>query len=243
MKDRRFGVEIEFDSCGLERSGVLSVLREAFDKNGLRRWYFDRRLDHDGSEFELRTPILRGKDGFDKLELVMDTLANSGCDVTYEDGMHIHHDAPEYVRNIDNCIRLVKSWEANKHIIYKFVNPDRTQDSYGDVYAEYGHWACPPWTKDEIARLELEKKIPTFERKDLNLLALNEHGTVEIRLHEGTLNFKQAESWIKFGQKLLDRCALHSMKDSRDEESLLKKIRVSPDARRVLVNKSKRIYG
>lgn len=236
MKDRAFGVEIEFNSNGLGRSGVANVLREAFDRNELRRWYFMDRMHWDGSEIELKTPILRGKEGFAKLELVMNTLSEAGCYTTYEDGLHVHHNAPEFTHNISNCIRLVKNWQANRHIIYQFVDPGRVTDSYGDY-----HWACPGWSDDAVRSLEKNQEIPMWDRNDLNLCSLSKHGTVEIRLHEGTLNYPEAESWIKFGQSFLDRTLKHAMRDSKDATKLLKKVQVSRSAEKVLIDKAARM--
>ena len=236
MKDRAFGVELEFDSGGLDRTGVARVLRNEFDRRGMRRWYFMDRLDYDGSEIELRTPILRGKQGFETLKVVMNTLYDADCGCTYEDGLHVHHDAPEFVYNIDNCIKLVKSWKANQHIIYQFIDPSRTVDSW-DVEGNY--WACPAWTEEKIAQMERNREIPHWDRNDLNLNALSEHGSIEFRLHEGTLDYEVAESWIKFGQNFIDRVLKHSMRTSKDATNLLRKVNVSPNAEKVLINKTR----
>lgn len=235
MKNRRFGVEIEFGSGDLGSDGVRRVLHNAFDRAGYRRWNLQQRIGWDGSELELRTPILRGKEGFDKLALVMNTLSDNGCYTTSDDGLHVHHDAPEFTHNIDNCIRLVKSWKANRHLIYKFVNSDRTYDIYE---GEGAYWACPGWSDEEISALERNREIPGWSRNDLNLLALREHGSIEIRLHEGTLDYPEAESWIKFGQRFIDRTLKHAMRDSKDVSNLLKKVAISPTAEKKLLNKA-----
>jgi hypothetical protein len=235
VNNRAFGVELEFSSNGLEEHGVARVLRNAFDRAGYRRWNFMQRMHGDGSELELKTPILRGKEGLDKLKLVMNTLYNHDCYCTEEDGLHVHHDAPEFVDNIDNCIRIVKSWRANRHLIYKFVAPDRTHDYYGD---EGAHWACPAWTDEDIEYLETKKMFPSWERNDLNLHALSRHGTIELRLHEGTLDFTEAQAWILFGQNFIERTLKHSMRDSKDVSKLLKKIKVNPDAEKSLLRKA-----
>lgn len=236
MRDRRFGVEIEFDSGGLGTEGVASVLGNAFDKEGMRRWWFRRRMDYDGSEIELKTPILQGKKGFSQLKLVMNTLSNSGCFVTSDDGLHIHHDAPEYVNNIDNCIRLVKSWNQNRHLIYEFVAPERSEYD-GD------YWACPAWSENEISLLERNREIPSMNRHDLNLLPLRYTGSIEIRLHEGTLHYPEAESWIKFGQRLLASSTKHSLREANNSSHLLKKVRISKNAEMALIDKSKYRVG
>lgn len=235
MRDRAFGVELEFASNGLGESGVVRELRRAFDGVGIRRWAFRNRMHFDGSELELATPVLRGKEGFEKLKLVMDTLLNIGCRTTTDDGMHVHHDAPEFINSIDNCIRLVKSWKANQHLIYQFIDPWRTEDSYD---GPGNFWACPEWSNSDVRQLEQRKEIPHYSRNDLNLLSLSKHGSIELRIHEGTLNYHEAESWIKFGQGFIDRVLKHSMRDSKDATKLLKKVRVSPTAEKVLIDKA-----
>ena len=235
MRDRRFGVELEFDSNGLGREGVVRVLRNAFDANGFRRWNFMSRTYWDGSELELCTPPLRGPEGFKKLKVVMGTLEDYGCFTTEDDGLHVHHDAPEFTHNIDNCIKLVKSWRANSHLIYQFVDPMRTETGYGSG----DYWACPKWSTEQFRELERTRQIPYWDRNDLNLSALEKHGTVEIRLHEGTLNYDEAESWILFGQRFIDRVLKHSMRTSENTRNLLNKVRVNPNAERVLLNKAR----
>jgi len=239
--DRRFGVELEFDSNGLGSNGVVRILRDAFDKRGLQRWHFRDRLDYDGSELELKTPILRGSDGFTKLKVVMDTLSDHGCYATSADGMHVHHDAPEFVNNINNCIKLVKSWKRNRHLIYRFVSPDRFESDYYGKSNENVYWACPEWSDEEIRKMEEDMAIPHWNRHDINLCSLPYKGSIELRLHQGTLDFDEAASWIQFGQKFIDRVLAHNMMDSETPEKLLKKVRVSPDAEKVLLDKAK--YG
>lgn len=236
MRNRRFGVEIEFDSNSLGASRVVNILRDAFDRVGYRRWNFSDRLDYDGSELELRTPILSGKEGFKKLELVMNTLDRAGCFTTDSDGLHVHHDAPEFTHNIDNCIRLVKSWKANRHLIYRFVEEYRTEASWDGEAG--GYWACPGWTDSQIETMERDRQIPHWDRNDLNLMSLNRHGSIEIRLHEGTLYYPEAKSWILFGQRFIDRVVRHRMYESKDATNLLEKVKVNPEAKRQLLSKA-----
>jgi Putative amidoligase enzyme len=237
MRNRAFGVELEFDSNGLDMDGVARVLRNEFDRRGMRRWYFRDRMDYDGSEIELKTPILRGPKGFKTLEVVMNTLSENGCFTTENDGLHVHHDAPEFVNNIDNCIRIVKSWRANRHLIYQFVARDRVYDNWSGEEGRY--WACPAWTDQSINDLERTRELVHYYRNDLNLCSLPYKGSIEIRLHEGTLDYQEAKSWIMFGQSFINRTLKHSMRDSKDVTNLLKKVQISPNAQRVLIDKTR----
>jgi len=154
----------------------------------------------------------------------------------------VHHDAPEFVNDIDKCIQLVASWYNNRNIIYQFVDPLRTEDEYGE---DRGYWACPKWHISEIRRFRRERELADYDRHDLNLISLLEHGSIEIRLHEGTLNYEEAESWIRFGQRFIDSVVKRktSVKYTGTPETLLKRIKVSPNAQIPLLKKGGRTHS
>lgn len=244
MRNRAFGVEIEFASGGKGRDLTMDLLRREIGISVTSSYTSDPtywRIGHDGSELELRTPILRGRKGFNALKDVMDCLLSNECYVTQSDGMHVHHDAPEFVNNIDNCIKLVSSWYNNRNLIYRFVDSYRVLGDEGEE-SSYGYWACPKWQLQDVRSLKRNKMIPDYDRKELNLLALDEHGSIEIRLHEGTLNFEEAEAWIRFGQRFIDRVLAKksSVKYEKNPETLLRKIKVSPNAQIPLLKKGGR---
>jgi hypothetical protein len=108
----------------------------------------------------------------------------------------------------------VRSWVANRDKIVKFVAPNREVSG-----------ACSAWRPVDIedikyigtpgkpTRMEeytggwgtqrqfVTRMVPVyFGRRDLNIASLERHGTVEIRLHEGTLDSKKAVAWVQFGQ-------------------------------------------
>lgn len=222
--DRRFGVEIEFDSNGLGYNGIDELITNF---PSLKEWS----LHEDGSELELGSPILQGANGFKQLKKMMYVLNDVGCFVTHNDGLHIHHDAPEFVNNIDNVIKLVQSWNENEPTIFKFV--DEYRRNYG---------ACPSWNEYDIETMINERKIISYERHSLNVVNLaNRRGTIEIRLHEGTLDYDEAYSWIKFGQNFIDSVLeeVNSMPNINDPNLLLKRVRISRKAKKILGNKAK----
>lgn len=230
MKDRKFGVELEFSSNGLGTYGINNIL-EVIDADA--NWDIGR----DGSDIELRSPILQGTKGFKELKKVMNALLKEGCSTTTTDGLHIHHDAPEFANSRENTILLVKSWYQNQDAIFKFVKSNRKNS-----------WACGSWGINDIK--QLEKDIfhngggfyGYYHRKSLNIDSLDDHGTIEIRLHEGTLNYDETEAWIKFGQKFLDSCIIRKnpIPKLSDEDLLLKRIRVARKTELALKEKAKR---
>jgi hypothetical protein len=212
MRDRKFGVEIEFDSNGVGNAAIGDEMVSAgfYDWVGekiTRYTYYDENPTHyyddigsDGSELEIRSPILQGASGFKSLKKVIDLLNGLGCRTTNLDGLHVHHDAPEFVDNKPMIIKLLKSWEANQEHVSKFVSRNRL-----------GRGACPQITSDSIYMFEnqtrnnLRYQIEnTLFRANLNCRSLYEHGTIELRYHEGTLDWDNMESWIRFGQSFIN---------------------------------------
>lgn len=214
--DRKFGVELEFDFQG---QGTLAVENLLY-RNGFSRWAED--VHEDGSEIEISSPILQGAAGFRELKGVMQLLTAHGGNCYRSDGGHVHHDAPEFIDDPTATERLLDSWVNNRHLIEQFVEASR-RNSY----------VCPPWAAPDIKRFKTHINDPPIvheysidaimrwrgvdrdraiklascwsgNRNDLNLSSLGEHGTIEIRLHEGTLDFNVLYPWIKFGQYLLN---------------------------------------
>lgn len=238
MKNRRFGIEIE---CGFNRgqdrqasiNECRGLLTDAGRKGDIDP-YWGQHMGTDGTLIEARSPILAGREGFKEVHRVMNLLRSNGGYVTQSDGMHVHHDAPEFVNDVDAVIRLVKSWVENRHIIERFVARNRHTSA-----------ATPHWPETEVKRLEkftlpLDERIRAlnvrkggsayygpneyvdrngyrvqiedfkqvgWNRRDLNIAALQEHGSIEIRLHEGCLDPVRAEAWLKFGQAFLNSVA------------------------------------
>lgn len=269
MRDRAFGVEIECgapeaayectcectceedqefacsycdwgcDCDSREGSGceyAYNLLRD----NGFHDWLDD--IHEDGSGVEIPSPILRGREGLIELRRVMELLSSHGFWTDHEDGLHVHHDAPEFVEDDELVVRLVELWEENLPVVDRFVSSDRRG---GD------HWACNsyqyaeryyqradgPWSKFKQSKRLDDLNVDKF--RSLNVTALREHGTVEFRLHEGTLDFKQALAWIHFGQAFLDMAKRRkTIITCAAPLDLLKAARVSPSATRSLLTKA-----
>lgn len=231
---RKFGVEIE---CGLP-GGV----DEAWD-------LFPDELDDDGSDYcwschedgsgvELATPPLQGEAGFRTLRRALTRLRDNDGFVTDYDGLHVHHDAPEFVRSPQKCLLLVKSWINNLDAIHEMVAPRRRTSG-----------ACPSWGEHYLRNLEqwasgLIDGHAYFGRNDLNLSSLAEHGTIEIRLHEGTLDPDVAEAWIRFGQVLIHETLQQAepIESSLSDELFMSRIRLSPEALATLAAKKQQGY-
>ena len=219
---RRFGVEIE---CGLPGGSSQGI--ELFP-----HWSVGR----DGSGVEIRTPILVGARGRKTLRQAMEKIKRNGGYVTHRDGMHVHHDAPEFRNNPAAVRKLVDSWINNEEIIYSLVHPDRRREG----------GPAPKWHSSALEALRAweEGRTPYLSvgRYDLNVASLRNKGSIEIRLHEGTLDADVALAWIKFGQKFIHDVLkrVRPLTPSKSDKQLMSRIRLSPTARAMLAEKQAR---
>lgn len=220
--DRKFGVEIE---CGgISYDEADSLFNTNYKLPPEEQWS----IGEDGTETEIRTPILQGEAGYETLRWAMNRLVKEGALVTEADGMHVHHDAPEFVDNPELCVNLVRSWRRNEKSIYNLVAPRRR-----------GYDACPRWSPDRFKVLEdwaAGRSTLYVGRYDLNIASLQDHGSIEIRLHEGTLDPDVAIAWVQFGQRFIHQVLLDAkpLPIASTDMDLLSRIQLSPEAMAIL---------
>lgn len=226
---RRFGVEIE---CGFPGGVQAAAHLFRFRSDPYGRIYPRAdgwKIGADGSGVELKTPPLKGEAGLRKVRQAMERLKNAGAFVTSKDGLHIHHDAREFVKNPQLAVKLARSWVNNLDQIHQLVHPDRTISG-----------ACPRWDEEYLRQLErwAEGRDSLYTRRhDLNLYALLKHGTIEIRLHEGTLDADVMEAWVKFGQRLIHEVASKPRVMRSTKKNLIERIKLAPEAIATLAEK------
>lgn len=248
---RTFGVEIE---CGHpeDYDDVHALLLAG---GCSREWS----VGYDGSGVEARTPILKGPSGFKEFKKGMNIIRSTGGYVTHRDGMHVHHGTPELENNKALAVRLVKSWAVNQEVLNLFVNDHRKS----------GGGPCPPWHASHIAALERAVERPEDAtqgiydsysgsyrgrrawfgrcgpRGALNLRSLENHGTVELRLFEGTLDYDIAEAWVKFGQRFIDNVLKQrkrALSKASEPSELLKRVKLNKTASDRLLAKASGSY-
>jgi hypothetical protein len=239
MYDRAFGIEFEMGARG-------PLIRDIYDRYGTNKYrrfqqvLLDNGLDdfnigHDGTEFEVRTPPLSGPNGLKKIKKFLSVVLSPevGGYVTNADGLHIHHDAPEFVNDSELTLRLVENWIANQYNALKMVHPRRVNSMH-----------CPQWSSIELDRIRTRiannrRPYTDYGRKNLNINALYRHGTIEFRCHEGTLEYDEILSWVRFGQAFIDSALRdESIAPSTDINDLLNNVRVSRFANRFLPMKA-----
>lgn len=246
MKYRPFGVEIEF-TTGSRARGTEGTRRILLD-NGFSVAGYDRygnycsdgyQMHHDGSDVELKTPILQGEKGLSELKKVMNLLKSYGGHATNRDGMHVHFDAADFMNKHEKVVAMVETWYANQELLFSLVPEWRSRSNW-----------CRRWDLRMMQNLKSGNVFDngagypmSFGRNSLNIDALHSHGTFEIRLHHGTLDYNEASSWIRFCSRLIDRVSEYEAPLERETsvEELTKRVRVTKNASRYLTKKARNV--
>lgn len=227
LSERTFGVEIECGHKTLGWAGIHGAVGTHFAGKGYS-------VGADGSGIEVRTPVLKGEEGFAELERIMRFLVDKGCYVARADGMHTHIGAEGFQEDEEACKVLMRTWYHNQALIEKMVSPHRANSyvcskvSKADA-EEFGQWIRPG------AQQAHHGKNWGPRMKSMGLSAIPRKGTIEFRLHEGCLDFVKASAWVKFCQAMLD----HAMNERtvlscKSKTDLLKSLSLPEDVVSVL---------
>ena len=215
---RKYGVEVEFISR-ISRPALCRKIKDETGINVIEAGYSDRdtsswRLKTDSSlshgGLELVTPILNDMDDLQKLKSVIKVIADNGR-INASCGLHVHTDARNTeTKQVKKLIKYISKYEL---ALNKLVSSSRRGESR--------------WCKDNFTRLRYSDETPTKFFKRLNtkntrqLLEIADggdryvkwnfrnymqHGSVENRMHQGSLNADKIEQWVLLNQAIVN-CA------------------------------------
>jgi hypothetical protein len=147
---------------------------------------------------ELVSPVLSGQAGLDEVKKVMAALRSVGAKVDYRHGMHIHLG----VADLDPTarIQLLDNYMEMQSTLYSLVSPRRLRNRYCQPISS---GTAITW-RDAFRR----GRLPLGNHTDaFNVSNLSRIGTIEMRLHQGSLNGKKATMWIQLLVALFDASA------------------------------------
>jgi hypothetical protein len=216
-----FGVEFEVI---LPRGHTHSSFASALIEGGLdarvelynhttRTWW---KVTTDGSlgsyahGVELVSPILMGEDGFEQMRKACAVMASIGCKVTKRCGFHVHVGAR--ARQAQFFANLLNLYATYDRAIDSVVAPSRRNNLY-----------CRPVIAPIRRTIERFEDLPQDAQRQrfrkLNLTAYHRHGTVEFRQHQGTIESRKAEAWVRLCLRMTDWAA--NVVESADPFDLL----------------------
>lgn len=253
LSDRSFGVEIECigptNLIGeLAHAAGVRLRAEEYNHQNRPHW----KIVNDGSlnagincppgfrTMELVSPILRGEDGIRQLRIICGILSATKTIVNKTCGLHVHHDAADL--GIASIRRLAHNWANSQLAIDKVVAPSRR----GAANPTY----CRPLNSDDLQSIDMTSDknrmgYGSGRYKTLNLCALQKHGTIEIRQHQGTVDFEKIAAWVQFGQKFIDWSAEgNTMPEDSDEiVGVMERINLQDSTRNYFTNRETYFSG
>lgn len=205
---RKFGIEIEFVGAtnrAVEREMRalgLDVAVEGYNHQTRAHWKIVTDASVAGG-YELVSPPLSGRDGFDQVKKACQALAAAGARVDRQCGLHVHHEIRDLTAA--QIKALVRGWASSQVAIDGLVAASRRN----------GRWAAH-FTGRDLDHMErladdattsaIGSHVGYVDRyRALNLNGFPRYGTVELRQHQGTTNAKKIVAWIHFGQAMIKR--------------------------------------
>jgi len=172
--------------------------------------------------FEINTSPASGDDFIKQLTELGDALANQGAGVNASCGLHCHVDARDY--NFYDVKKLALLWRMVEPALYRLCHPSRKTSSYckpcgAQFVNALENGKIPKDVKKSFFKgiygqepgRELNRKAVSEGSKYNNAryAALNLHswlyrGTVENRMHHGTVNTEKMIRWGLLNAYLLD---------------------------------------
>lgn len=184
-----FGIEIEVSDISIPTAQAV-----------LNRARLGWSVKPDGTRHvsaEAVSPILSASD-LGEARTATRALRIAGATVNKQCGLHVHLGADEY--GLNGLANLVWNWNLAHDTIGALVAKSRLNNRF-----------CVP-----VHLAELDEQVNRVENgtirniglngryRSLNLDAYQNHGTVEFRLHHGTLNGAKVKAWAEFVSALAD---------------------------------------
>ena len=191
-----FGIEIEIASCLGGKAGLIEALRskgiacrsEFYNHNTRDYWKIVDDASVSGG-FELVSPICKGQDGLDEVELVCEALEMVDAQVDRRCGLHVHHDATQIKGKFADLVQLYQNLE---NTIDTIMPPSRRGQNNGYCKTVKG---------------KTEENLVADRYHKVNLDSYLKHGTAEFRQHSGTVEFPKIGGWIMITGILMAKVA------------------------------------
>ena len=188
---RTYGIELETSSIS------ISTAQSALNSAGLN-W----QAKYDGTngvDAEAVSPILTDESLNETLKAAR-VLLRAGATVNRQTGYHVHLGADQF--GLNGIAATVLNWYTAAEAIGALVAKSRLNNRYAKHNFE--RHAVESWA-ESIRNGRIDNSGINHNRfVSLNLNAYAAHGTIEFRLHHGTLNGKKIQAWAEFVQSLAE---------------------------------------
>lgn len=195
-KEYRFnkliGIELEVEGLNEIKNGSLTIPTEITKSWNLKQ---DGSLTESGG-IEFTTCRLSGNAIKEEVERLTTWLnEKTNATISKNCGYHLHI----------NCKDITDTQVRQVFLVYNqimpylrlMVSPSRRNNEYcSQIYFE------DAILDDTNVKRYSDSKFTTDRYRDLNLCSLQKYGTIEIRLHQGTINAEKILNWVKINLEI-----------------------------------------
>lgn len=218
---RTFGVEIEFNTPNYadtlhQVSLVVPVIERNASRNGFSEtdWVFkdDASLGPMGKE--LVSPPLRGKEAFDTIQEVCNTLVGTGGNIDSRCGLHVHHGVRDM--NAKQAVNAVHAYDWMYGLIEPVLAESRKDSRWALKVRPNERQLYKRMRGEQNQNTEwIRKYLSNGRYRTVNLSPGGQgflrgrwdgivKSTIEFRQHQGTLNPKKIEMWVRMTQLIIE---------------------------------------
>lgn len=261
---RKFGIELE--GFGISRNELADCLEKekiAVRVSGgyeklFQKWTVaqDATIAHENS-FELISPILTGRWGFQEIRKVCDVVNSLGVQTDASCGFHIHWSVSDFTgRNLINLLWLYGKFEK----VLDFIFPPERRDDHSQFAHSLLRQGRMTWLYQlqgafyvhayQVAQgfeagqpTGNKTSYPTARHHKVNVCAYNKYQTVEFRQHEGTFDYEKIKNWLFLSQQLVNRAKNTTVSEGVVTwESLMKTLALTDPQMRESMDSPDKIY-
>ena len=215
-----FGVELEFYlPVGQTHETLAAAIRavgvmcQAEMYGHTSRTYWKVTTDGSLGDFtrgtELVSPPLSGEAGFDALRKVCNLLTSLRCKVNRKCGLHVHVGCRD--RNVEFFKSLVLAYRHFEPTIDSILAPSRRGANGGDGFCQSSRIDYQRLVNATTVRevgiasgqTHFDHTRSSSRYRKLNLMSFVPYGTVEFRQHQGTVEARKAEMWVRLCMRVV----------------------------------------
>lgn len=239
---RTFGVELEIvvpTMVARAHRDLYNAMARAIEAAGIPCRGHDGAYDHrdetvqwkivsdasvGGSGFrgaEVVSPILSGIEGFEQIKTVTRVLTNFGATVNRTCGLHVHHEGRDLM--MKQLANVGEIYRVHQSVINMMVPASRrgNQQVCGGSEIPANMAAAYQMQSNQLGvnpqnAADMMRIAGLSRYFKVNFHALQAHGTIEFRQHQGTLDAQKIISWVVFTQMIVECAKIRKTKSNED---------------------------
>ena len=199
----RFTIGVEIECFNLNRQAVMSVLEskgiKAYStgynhKDSTTHYKLGSDDSIDGPMgCEVVSPILKN---LKSLKEVCEVITEAGARVNRSCGLHVHFGAARFTEA--QWRRIILNYAAIEKVIDSFMPESRRGDNNRYCQSIEAPSMCLSNVANGMGIRGLQSAFNYDRYYKVNLMAYNNHKTIEFRQHSGTTEYTKIKNWIDF---------------------------------------------